>query len=150
MRLANESDSGQLLTWRNNESVRRFSRNSEEITLETHKAWIAEKILTNQEQSKIFIFLQVDSYVGMTRLDALSDGCVEISILVDPLFQGKGIGSDILQMTIEYALNRVEFVDLVANIHVMNVASEALFRKLGFTKTHKAGLFNTYKLLKKV
>jgi RimJ/RimL family protein N-acetyltransferase len=83
----------------------------------------------------------------MIRLDTLSYGIAEISILVEPSLQGNGLGSRILKQSIEHAFNRLSYFELRASIHIENIASKKLFSKFGFVQTEK-DLFISYKLSK--
>ncbi len=148
MRFAIRADSQRLLAWRNHENVRRYSRNIEKIDWDVHQEWFEDKLDPSKSNSKIFIFLQADLYVGMSRLDSLSEDSGEISILVDPALQGKGYGFKILRQCIEYAFTESKYLELEALIHSENSASQALFSKCGFVKLRKVGLFESYKLSK--
>jgi RimJ/RimL family protein N-acetyltransferase len=148
MRPVKISDSQQLLEWRNHTSVRRYSRHSEEITLSNHQAWFANKLELVNDGSKILMFSNLDIDIGMTRLDLLDDGMAEISILVEPTLQHKGLGSKILQQTINYAFDGLNYTGLRANIHIENLSSAQLFSKFGFARVSRDGLFNTFLLRK--
>jgi RimJ/RimL family protein N-acetyltransferase len=82
----------------------------------------------------------------MVRFDTSDRAYAEISILVDPLFQGKGVGSLILQHSVEYALNHLDLLEIHAWIHISNIASRKLFTKCGFVKVRSEGFFDFYKL----
>ncbi len=148
MRLANESDSQQLLSWRNNPVVRKYSRNVQVISRETHDLWLKNKLGENHLESKIYIFSDSRNFIGMSRIDSLSVKLGELSILVDPLFHSKGYGSKILNLSIEVAFDLLKYSELAACIHRDNLASKALFSKYGFIKSHDEDLFEFFKLSK--
>ena len=146
MRLARDSDSQILLSWRNESSVRKYSRQNHEISRDVHEAWFGNILSEKQNESKIFIFLELEDYIGMSRLDLLSAQTCEISLLVDPAFHSNGYGSKILDLSIDFAFSKLNFLELIACIHAENLPSKALFSKFGFMKFHNQGLFETFKL----
>lgn len=148
MRPVQLSDSQKLLEWRNHLSVRRYSRQEEEITLSIHEEWFTNKINPSNEGSKILMFTNQNIDIGMTRLDLLADGIAEVSILVEPTLQHRGFGSKILQQTIDHAFGILKFSSLRADIHIENLASAQLFSKFGFARVYSDGLFETYLLHK--
>lgn len=144
MRPVRISDSQQLFKWRNHSSVRRYSRHVEEITLEIHQAWFANKLDLSNDVSKIFMFSRLDIDIGMTRLDLFDDRMAEVSLLVEPTLQHQGLGSKILHQTINYAFEGLNYSVLRANIHIENLSSAQLFSKFGFVRVSRDGLFDTY------
>ena len=150
MRLAKDSDSQKLLAWRNESSVRMYSRQNHEISRENHEAWLEKRLSETQTESKIFIFSDSFGYIGMSRLDLLFAETAEISLLVDSSFHSKGYGSKILDLSIDFAFNKMNYVELIACIHSENLHSKALFSKFGFVKSRDEGLFECFTLLRNV
>ena len=146
MRLARDMDSQKLLSWRNEACVRMYTRQNQEISRDVHEAWFDNVLNEKQYESKIFIFSESDNYIGMSRLDSLSALTCEVSLLVDPEFHCKGYGSKILGLSIDFAFSKLNFLEIIACIHAENLPSKALFSKFGFMKSHKQGLFETFKL----
>lgn len=150
LRLAQESDSKRLHAWRNGFDARKFSRNSDLISWEDHVAWFENRLNSSEDANAIYIMLKSRKPIGMIRFDSANEESAEISILVDPTFQGKGFGSEILRQAIDYAFNFLEVLELNAWIHVSNVASKKLFEKFGFIEIGNEGPFNFYRLSKQV
>lgn len=148
MRRVCKSDSRQLLTWRNDSKVRKFSRQTEIITDEEHEIWFVGKLQSLQSDCEIFIFSESDFLVGMSRIDMAQPGCAEISILIDPGFRGRGYGTRILGQTISHALDEKGLGELEAIIHRNNLASVALFKKFKFVRNYSAGDFDNYALVR--
>jgi RimJ/RimL family protein N-acetyltransferase len=148
MRLANFLDSQQLLAWRNHSSVRQFSKNRSLISPTSHEVWLKAKLESVNQESRIFIFSNSNNDVGMTRLDMSNKYSAEISIIVDPAFQKMGFGSKILLQSIQHAFNDLELFALEAFIHVENLASFALFSKMGFVKVRNDENFDSFLLLR--
>lgn len=150
MRRVCKTDSKQLLTWRNYSEVRKYSRQTEIITDEEHEIWFEDKLQSVQSNCEIFIFSESDLLVGMSRIDIAETGCAEISILVDPGFQGRGYGTRILGQTISHALDERGLSELEAIIHRKNLASLALFRKFKFVRNYSVGDFENYALPREI
>ncbi len=144
MRPFHPSDSALLLSWRNHDLVRLYSRNSAPISIQEHKEWLEKKVMLSDASCRIYIFTENEIPVGMTRIDQLDNSSVEISILVDPKQVSRGFGSAMMKKTLlESFLNRENKVYL-ATIHNQNLASIALFEKFGFLKTQTGLEFSTY------
>ena len=65
---------------------------------------------------------------GIVRLDQIDHKKFEVSIYIAPEWQGKGLAS----IGLKLAHNMFPFVDMMADIHPQNVASQRLFRNQGY------------------
>jgi RimJ/RimL family protein N-acetyltransferase len=126
-------DAATLLKWRNHPSVREFSTNSEFITMNGHLHWLSNRLQT-LDLEPFFVYSLESRLVGMSRLDirSASADLYEVSVLVDPLQHGKGIGTKIVGMTCASFFTLFPCASLVARIHVSNLVSEKLFLRNGF------------------
>lgn len=138
------SDSSKILEWRNSDFARRYSRNSRVISLREHDDWIKEKLSQDNKASKIYIFLEKQVPVGMTRIDIKDLSVGEISIVVDPKFHSRGYGSSMLKKTIELGVMESELSKFLGVINELNLASIRLFTKNGFKKLESSDGFSTY------
>jgi RimJ/RimL family protein N-acetyltransferase len=132
MRIVTRHDSHQLLSWRNQIKVGKFSKDNKEISSEEHTLWFTTRLKEMDQLGPIFVFEIEELAIGMTRLDRKSEREVEISILVSPTNQGKGVGKKMLDITIDYAFEVLKIPVVVAQIHLKNHTSLALFRRSGF------------------
>lgn len=57
-----------------------------------------------------------------------------VGIVITQLARGKGVGSEVLQLLIDYAFNQLQLHQLYANISISNEISSKLFTKFGFQK----------------
>ena len=132
-RTATLMDGGVLLNWRNDPSVRKFSMHSEIIRIDEHLKWLSER-LERVRLEPFFLFTIDDKAIGMTRLDIItgSNDKFEISILVDPAQQGKGMGTRILNMACESFFRVHQNKTIVARVHKRNLVSQKLFMHSGF------------------
>jgi len=141
-----QSDSALLLSWRNNELVRIYSRSKAPISNQEHEDWLREKLTVGNTSCRIYMFTENDTPIGMTRIDQLDESSVEISILVDPKLVSKGYGASMLKETLSESATNQKIDKYFATIHNQNIASIALFEKFGFSKTQHDIEFSTYAL----
>ena len=141
-RTATLDDAAVLLTWRNHPSAREFSLHSELIPSEEHLQWLTARL--KRVQIEPFLLFAADhEVIGMSRLDAVAESTekYEISILIDPIQHGKGMGTRILNMTCETFFSLYPDNTIVANVHQHNFVSKKLFTNAGFRLLPSAGTF---------
>ena len=141
-RTATLGDAAVLLSWRNNPSAREYSLQSELIPSDEHLEWLTSR-LKRAPVEPFFIFTADNELIGMSRLDAAieSTSKYEISILLDPSQQGKGLGTKILHMTCETFFSLNPRNTIVAKVHQHNYVSQKLFTNAGFQLLHSLGNF---------
>jgi RimJ/RimL family protein N-acetyltransferase len=124
LRKAEKKDSKTLFDWRNEESARLQSINTEPIPWETHSTWF-EKSLVNPNR-QIYI-AEVDGQgVGMIRADKNENG-YELSWITDSHFRGRGYGKQMLTLIVGNLTGRI-----LAQIKKDNTPSLAMAKSLGF------------------
>lgn len=141
-RTATLGDAVRLLNWRNDTSTRKFSRQSEKISLDEHIEWLAAR-LKRVRSEPFYLFDAELGAIGMSRLDAISGspGKYEISILVEPNQHGKGVGTTILRLTCESFFTLYPNYAIVAYISPDNYISQKLFLSAGFELMTSLGKF---------
>ena len=141
-RTATLDDAAVLLTWRNNPSAREFSVHSELIPSDEHLDWLTAR-LERVQLEPFFLFAVDHEVIGMSRLDAVSESTekYEISILVDPNQHGKGVGTNILNMTCKTFFSLHPNNTIIAKVHQHNFVSQKLFTNAGFQLLPSAGTF---------
>ena len=144
IRKVTEKDSKVLFSWRNDESVRKYSRSNRLITFDEHTEWFKKYLNSMSDSHLILIFEKNGFIVGMTRFDRISESASELSIILDPQFRGLGIGKLILQTTLEFATKNKMYDQLIATLHTENIASIRAFKSLGFIQIDQNGMFVTY------
>jgi RimJ/RimL family protein N-acetyltransferase len=145
-RNARFSDAALLLEWRNSQSAREFSQNSEQIRVEEHLAWLSKR-LEKIKFEPFYVFELEHEPVGMSRLDNGFDSPEEflISILVDPEQHSKGIGTTILSTTCEAFFDLHPRYRIIAKVHQNNFVSQKLFANAGFELQNSVGNFIFFK-----
>lgn len=144
-RTAQQEDEALLLSWRNSSSVREFSLNPGEISISQHAMWFANRLQRSNVEPFIF-FILGNKTIGTSRLDLVpgSSNEYEISILIDSEFQGKRLGTKILQITLDEFFNRFPEKKITARIHKKNVISLRLFQQAGFEYISEENNFLKY------
>lgn len=126
LRHANAADSDMILGWQSAPGIRRYARNPGPPTAPQHAAWFAAVLADPARE--LFVIEQRGTPVGILRLDTLARDRKEVSILVAPDRQGRGIGRRALHAM---KLVRGPF-EVFAAVNRDNAASHAIFRAAGF------------------
>jgi UDP-2,4-diacetamido-2,4,6-trideoxy-beta-L-altropyranose hydrolase len=133
MRLANESDSADLIFWRNHPSIRAVSRNHEPITAVDHARWLNEVL---QDENRVLLIGCRDEQqpVGVVRFDMSVEGA-EISIYLVPGLSEQGLGAALLASADQWLEhNRPEIKCIRAEVLGDNTPSHRLFAADGYIK----------------
>lgn len=126
---ATAADEKKVFDWRNAHEIRRFSRNSAEISWEDHRRWFAG-VLADPHRY-LFVAVSDDRDIGVLRLDVEGE-VAEVSIYVVPGLQGRGFGAAILEAAVDWAETNLTVSCLTAEVSRTNEASARLFTKAGF------------------
>ncbi len=128
LRLAEAEDEGWLLELQRQEPTRRFARDPAIPSAAEHARWFA-RVLDDSERLLMIVETD-DTPSGMVRLDRLSDQptAFEVSIAVDVVRQGEGIGAAALALLRRLAPG----ADFVATVKAENRPSLALFAAAGY------------------
>ena len=124
-----------LFRWANDKTTRQNAFNSQQITLEEHKRWFANKLTS--DETIIYIYCIDDIPIGQIRID-IGDNCGMISYSIDTDFRSRGHGSKIIELLeskITMELPKVK--TLVARVKKDNEASNRIFERLQFQKVEK-------------
>jgi RimJ/RimL family protein N-acetyltransferase len=148
MRQVSLSDMGQVLSWRNSEAGIKYSKSNSSISMSQHKVWFESRILRNAHEPYL-IFSIEEQDIGSVRFDlAPSDSRSFLtSIILNPDFIGRGYGSKILSLAINYIIDNYSEIELTAEIHDQNIASIKIFLNNHFTLIDKVELFGVYRFI---
>lgn len=134
IRSAEQRDSSDLLSWRNDPVTRAASISTEEVSGEDHERWF-ETALVNPHLV-LFIAEQDEEgeSVGMCRFNLDQDQSrAEVSINLNPAFRGKGLAQPILHESIVRFSQRFPHIqELTATIRAENAPSIKIFLGEGF------------------
>ena len=124
--------------WAADPRIRNFSFNRHSISYEEHTTWLQSKL---EDTKCVYLIAKLDmDPIGSIRFDYKENTQV-ISYLVDPSFQGQGLGQMLLLAGIQYMLTYVPGVKPCFTGYVVdnNFPSLKAFRKLGFSESKVDG-----------
>jgi RimJ/RimL family protein N-acetyltransferase len=131
LRPATTADADLLREWRNDPGTREASRNTREVTVEGHRAWL-DGVL-GDDRRHLLIAELAGRPVGQVRFDALPDGGYEISVSVDRRRRGKGLGRALIEAGAAWLWRTAPDASrIVAEVRRGNVASRRAFEATGF------------------
>ena len=122
-------DAQQIFEWQINPNVRFFFRNPRPPEWHEHLEWLSNSL---QDNSKYLFLITCDSQSsGFLHLTRIKNITFEISIIVSPDWQGKGVAKEAL-----FIVRKLfPFLTMQAQICTGNTSSQELFLSCGFTKT---------------
>ncbi len=131
VRPAQRGDGELMHRWRNSPETRLVSRDSSEISLADHLAWL-DRSLNNP--ARLILIGEVGGLpVGVVRFDELDADRSEVSIYLDPALHGLGLGVALLLAGEQKLASRLDHsIQLVADTLPDNKGSQALFQRAGY------------------
>lgn len=130
LRQANRDDSANLLAWRNDERIRRVSRNVEIIARADHEQWLIATLASDFR--RLLIGNDSEGFLGVVRFD-LTGATAEVSIYLVPQRLGGGQGAGLLlSAEVWLSENCPGIAKILATVLAGNKASEELFRSCGY------------------
>ncbi|WP_333875372.1 GNAT family N-acetyltransferase [Flavobacterium sp.] len=139
LRKANKNDLEVTYTWANNPDIRRYSVTKESIPFENHSKWFLHKI--NADSCYYLIAEMNQQPVGSIRFDIDEHQTAVISYLVDPKFQGKGLGRFLLFEGVKILLKEKPLAKISGMVFKENTASMKAFTQLGYHKIDQGDSF---------
>jgi UDP-2,4-diacetamido-2,4,6-trideoxy-beta-L-altropyranose hydrolase len=142
LRLVESTDVTLVYHWQTAPDIRKYFRDPVAPALAEHQAWFKKALV--DPLICLYIVCLGDEPVGLVRLDDLGKAQVfEISILIKPSAQGKGVGLAALKAT---ELSIQPEIILRAGIRHGNEASARMFSKAGYVLDADDGIEMTYLL----
>ena len=133
IRHASKEDEKDLLDWRNDRLTIRASLSNSAVLPEHHAKWFDD--IVKKKNCPILIAEQDKHKIGMVRFDK-SENCFMVSINLNPIHRGKGLGSRVLLLAEEFFFTKPS--EIIAQVKVENIASAKLFTKCGYNLTENA------------
>lgn len=125
-----KADMQKLYEWRNDNRVRKYSRNSDAITFDQHKKWF--NVVMSDPDKHVFIGYSGDNEIGVLRFDCNYDQA-EVSIYLVPGKQGKGFGVPLVLAGESWLENHCPRIrHIAADVLPENRVSNKLFEKCGY------------------
>ena len=130
MRVATSNDVDLYYEWANDELVRQYSFQQDEIQYENHVNWFNSRI-ENPNFLFLVFFNQDKSAIGQVRINK-NDEEVIIGISVDKNYRGFGYSFKMLRLACQHYFKNYSENEIFAYIKLENKASIASFKKAGF------------------
>ncbi len=129
---AEEQDMYLLFQWANEKKVRQASFCSEPISIEQHKKWFQNVMISNNIHQ--YIYSINGNPIGQVRI-TVEDNAAIISYSIAKEYRGKGYGKRMVKLLErEVHDNHPEISELHAYVKSENIASQKVFEGLGFEK----------------
>jgi UDP-2,4-diacetamido-2,4,6-trideoxy-beta-L-altropyranose hydrolase len=131
IRQAQADDAAIVWAWRNSEEVRRYFFDPSPVGLNTHIDWWNQSLLDPQ---RVLLIGTLDGKeMGVVRYDFIEQNQVEVSIYLNPLFMGYGLGECLLRVSQDWLQkNHPEILEVIARVLPKNKASLQAFIAAGF------------------
>lgn len=132
-----EEDTDLIINWRNSDAVRPYFIYQKPFTKEGHLQWLHEMIDSGRGFQFIVCKNDTDEPVGCTYLRDYDrkNRKIEYGVFLGSEdIKGKGIGTEILKLTLQFAFQNLEINKVFARAFADNQASIHCFLKGGFQK----------------
>jgi RimJ/RimL family protein N-acetyltransferase len=130
-RKANESDLILYFNWANDPLVRAQSYNSDIVSIDEHTNWFLEKL--NDDSCYLYIFQnELNENIGQVRIQKTEDRNAIIGLSIDSNFRGKGLGTQMLQLSAEEFFKSNPEAVIQAYVKFENASSKRIFEKAGY------------------
>ena len=130
-------DTEQIVKWRNKESVKKYFFYRGEFTAESHTKWLKERVETGEVVQFVVCDINDDRPIGCTYIRDIDHDNKKAEygvFLGEDDVRGKGIGEEILDLTVDYAFNVLKLHRIYARVRVDNYPSLYSFLHCGFEK----------------
>lgn len=127
------ADAAELFRWRNHPEVRRDFFNARAVGWEEHEKWFKEKI--SDPGSSVYMAGFWGERIGTVRFEP-KDGAIKVSVMLSPLFIGKGLGAEVIRLCTErFIEEKRPDRPIVAEIKKENIRSIKAFERAGYSKS---------------
>ncbi|MBQ3027760.1 MAG: GNAT family N-acetyltransferase [Lachnospiraceae bacterium] len=132
-----EEDTDLIITWRNSDAVRPYFIYQKPFTKEGHEKWLETMIRSGLGYQFIVCRKEDDEPIGCTYLRDYDreNSKIEYGVFLGlEDVKGKGIGTEILGLTLQFAFDKLNIHKVFARAFADNPASIGSFLKGGFEK----------------
>lgn len=130
-----EEDTNYIIQWRNSESVRPYFIYQKPFTKEGHRQWLEKEIFSGKGFQFIVHKIEDDMPIGCTYLRDYNAQVrkAEYGVFIgETTERGKGIGKEILNLTLQFAFEELKLHKVYARAFANNMPSVQSFLKCGF------------------
>jgi len=124
------TDINDIFEWRNHPDIRKYFFNANPVSWNVHEQWFNRKL--KDHNTAIYVACHIENKIGSIRFENKAE-MVNISVMLNPTYLGKGFGSKIIKLGVEkFIKDRSPKKHLIAEIKADNIASINAFKKAGF------------------
>lgn len=129
-------DCEQVRDWRGHHDVRPGLRTALLLTREMQQEFYDQVVCDRTAPHCYWALREGTDLVGMAGLTHIQweNGLAEISLLIDPLLQGKGIGQEAVRLVLQEAFERMRLETVVGECYLLNDKAVTFWRKV--TEAH--------------
>ena len=130
-----EQDTDNIIRWRNSDSVRPYFIYQKPFTKEGHLKWLKDMIYSGNGFQFIVCRTEDDKPIGSTYLRDYDKECrkAEYGVFIGEAEEkGKGIGTEMLKLTMQFAFQEVKLHKVFARAFSDNLPSVKSFLHEGF------------------
>ncbi|MFD2644193.1 UDP-4-amino-4,6-dideoxy-N-acetyl-beta-L-altrosamine N-acetyltransferase [Pseudomonas japonica] len=129
---ADQATRDQVRALRNHADVRRFMYSDHEISPDEHARWLAS--LVGNARQRVFVVMLDGAVAGLVSLNAINatHRSADWAFYLDPVLQGKGLGSLVEFWLLDHAFNEAGLEKLNCEVLASNEAVVKMHRKFGF------------------
>jgi len=135
IRSVEKRDCLDLWKWRNDYKTIVNSISKTIVSYPSHSKWFNSMIKKTDAEIFIAYDEKGKTKIGMVRFEKKDRNAIEVSINMNPIFRGKGLGRRFLSVSISNFLNRAPDFVINARVFIDNYRSKRLFENCGFVVT---------------
>ncbi len=137
------TDINDIFEWRNHPDIRKNFFNQELLSWDEHEKWFIAKL--KDPDAAVYMAYYKKEKIGTIRFEA-NESAIKTSVMLNPLFLGKGLGSQVIKMGVKrFIMEKNPDMQIIAEIKKDNVASTKAFEKAGFEEGSFAYIFKSAK-----
>ena len=137
------TDINDMFEWRNHPDIRENFFNQELLSWDEHEKWFTSKL--KDPDATVYMAYYRKEKIGTIRFER-ENSMIKTSVMLNPLFLGKGLGSQVIKMGVKrFIMEKNPDMQIIAEIKKDNVASIKAFEKAGFEEGSFAYIFKSAK-----
>ena len=117
-----------ILSWRNNDKVKQWMYNTDDISIENHLNFIES--LKNTTNKLYFLVKENDIYLGVIDFTNISEKNCDFGLYAN--IDLKGVGVKLLDTICDYTFNTLNIKYLNGEVFKENIKAISLYRKFKF------------------
>jgi len=136
LRAVEKKDLKQLMDWRNDPDVKKFTREYRVLSIQNQMQWL-DSLARDRNTIMFAVETKKGKLIGCTGLTYIDwkNRRAEVSIYIgDKKYKGKGYGTDTLKTLMDHGFKELNLHMLFGEIFEYNKANIGLFEKCGFKK----------------